>query len=91
MLFSDENFFYTFRLLIEAIKKKVVGGEDLLHRLVFGEYQYECKGDHKSDRYVVMNVFMTYKILNPLYSLYSHNADRILYPNVILSINHILM
>ena len=72
MLFSDEKFFYTFRLLIEAIKKKVVGGEDLLHRLVFGEYQYECKGDHKSDRYVVMIIFISYKILNTFYSLYNH-------------------
>ena len=91
MLFSDENFFYTFRLLIEAIKKKVVGGEDLLHRLVFGEYQYECKGDHKSHRDVVMIIFISYKISNPFYSLYSQNADRILYPNGILSINHISM
>ena len=69
----------------------MVGGEDLLHRLVFGEYQYECKGDHKSDRYVVMIIFISYKILNTFYSLYSHNADRILYPNGILSTNHILM
>ena len=67
----------------------MVGGEDLLHRLVFGEYQYECKGDHKSDRYVVMIIFISYKILNTLYSLYRHNADRILYSNGILSINHI--
>ena len=73
----------------------MVGGEDLLHRLVFGEYQYECKGDHKSERYVVMIILISYKIVNPFYSLYSHqleyNADRILYLNGILSINHILM
>ena len=50
----------------------MVGGEDLLHRLVFGEYQYECKGDHKSDRYVVMIIFISYKILNTFNSLYSH-------------------
>ena len=67
----------------------MVGGEDLLHRLVFGEYQYECKGAHKSDRNVVMIIFISYKIINTLYSLY--NADRILYSNGILSINHILM
>ena len=69
----------------------MVGGEDLLHRLVFGEYQYECKGDHKFDIYVVMIIFISYKILNTLYSLYRQNADRILYSNGILSINHILM
>ena len=56
----------------------MVGGEDLLHRLVFGEYQYECKGDHKFDIYVVMIIFISYKILNTLYSLYRQNADRIL-------------
>ena len=41
----DMNIFYTFRLLIQAIKNRVVGGEDLLRSVAFGEYQYECKGD----------------------------------------------
>ena len=53
----------------------MVGGEDLLHRLVFGEYQYECKGDHKSHRDVVMIIFISYKISNPFYSLYSHQLE----------------
>ena len=53
----------------------MVGGEDLLHRLVFGEYQYECKGDHKSDRYVVMIIFILYKILNTSYSLYTTQIE----------------
>ena len=53
----------------------MVGGEDLLHRLVFGEYQYECKGDHKSDSYVIMIIFISYKILNTFYSLYKTQIE----------------
>ena len=59
MPFLIPNIFYTFRLLVQAIKKEVVGGggaEDLWHKLAFGEYQYEnYKGDHKSDQILFLH------------------------------------
>ena len=52
MCLSNTNIFYTFRLLVRAMKKRVVGGEDLWHKLAFGEYIYDSKGDHKSGEIV---------------------------------------
>ena len=58
----DMNIFYTFRLLIQAIKNRVVGGEDLLRSVAFGEYQYECKGDQNW----VENAILKWGIINNL-------------------------